>query len=376
MDTFFVSVERLKNRELKGKPLIVGGGERGVVTCCSYETRKFQVYSGMPMKFAKRLCPEAIVIKGDFESYSKYSRMVTDIVRDSIPLFEKASIDEFFIDLTGMEKYMGCLAISNSLKTKILKESGLSVSYGMGSNKLVSKVATNEAKPDGQLQIPFGEERNFLAPLRVIKIPGVGRETAELLSERGVKRVATLRQIPVELLEALLGRNGISLSRKANGIDEAPVVPYHESQSISSSQTFDNDTTNILFLHGMLVRMTEKIAFELRQQNKLTGCITVKIKYSDFNTVTKQKIIHYCNADHILLKEAKELFNKLYERRLLIRLVGVQFSDLIPGNQQIKLYEDTQEMLRLYRAIDSVKSRFGQQFVMRAVGMNANRQLL
>ena len=371
MDTFFVSVECLKNSKLKGKPLIVGGGERGVVTSCSYETRKFQVHSGMSMKMAKRLCPEAIIIKGDFESYSKYSRLVTEIVKDSVPLFEKASIDEFYIDLTGMDKYSGCHSFSNNLQKKISKESGLPVSYGLASNKLVSKVATNEGKPNGQLEIPFGAEKSFLAPLRVSKIPGIGKQTAILLIQRGVETVRFLTQIPVEMLESLLGKNGIELWRRANGIDETPVIPYHEQKSISTEHTFESDTTNIGFLYSALVRMTEAVAFELRKQNKLTGCITVKIKYSNFDTVTKQRTIDYTNADHILLKIGRELFDRLYDRRLLIRLVGIRLTDLIPGNYQIRLYEDTEEMIHLYQAIDSVKKRFGEKLLMRAIGIKA-----
>ncbi|HEX4850662.1 MAG TPA: DNA polymerase IV, partial [Puia sp.] len=344
------SVERLRNTALQGKPLIVGGGDRGVVMACSYETRKFQVQSGMSMKMAKRLCPEAIVIKGDFENYSKYSGIVTDIVDDTVPLFEKASIDEFYIDLTGMDKYSRYNVLIEALRNKIWKESGLPVSYGVASNKLVSKVATNEAKPNGQLEIPFGEEKSFLAPLSIDKIPGIGKETAILLIQRGVETAKFLSEMPLEMLEALLGKNGIDLWRKSNGIDETPVIPYREQKSISTENTFHNDTTNMEFLHSALIRMTETIAFELRKQNRLTGCVTVKIKYSNFDTTTKQKRIYYTNADHILLQTARELFDRLYERRLLIRLIGIRFSDLIPGNYQIHLYEDTEEMIRLYQA--------------------------
>ncbi len=375
LDSFFVSVECLKNTKLKGKPLIVGGSsDRGVVASCSYEARKFGIHSAMPVKLARRLCPDVIIIKGDWEAYSKYSRLVTDIMQDKTPLFEKSSIDEFYIDMTGLEKYFGCRLFIAELKKKILKESGLPVSYGLASNKLISKVATNEAKPDGQLEIPFGKEKTFLAPLVIGKMPGIGKETAILLIRMGVETIKILSEIPVEMLHNLLGKNGIELSGRAQGKDETPVVPYHEQKSISTENTFDSDTTNIRFLHSMLVRMTEAIAFELRKQNKLTGCITVKIRYSNFDTITKQKSIDYTNSDHILLKTAKELFDKLYDRRLLIRLVGIRLTDLVPGNHQINLYEDTQEMIHLYQAIDSVKRRFGEQYLMRAIGAGASRQ--
>jgi DNA polymerase-4 len=372
LDAFFVSVEELRNPKLKGKPLLVGGGsDRGVVAACSYEARKYGVHSAMPMRVARRLCPDAVIIKSDIESYSKYSRLVTDVIRDTVPLFEKASIDEFYIDLTGMDKFFGCLQFTDQLKKKIHKESGLPISWGLASNKLVSKVATNEVKPNGQLEIPFGNEKSFLAPLSIIKIPGVGKETGYKLLKMGVETVKVLSEIPIEMMENLMGKSGIDLWRKANGIDETPVVPYHEQKSISTETTFQSDTIDTGFLHSQLVRMTEEIAFQLRQQNKLTGCVTVKVRYSNFETFTKQITIPYTNADHVLLKTAKELFNKLYERRLLVRLLGIRFTHLIPGNYQISLFDDTQEMINLYQAIDSVKKRFGEKTLIRAVGVGA-----
>jgi len=372
LDAFFVSVETLRNPRLRGKPLLVGGGsDRGVVAACSYEARKFGVHSAMPMKVARRLCPDAIIIKSDLEAYSKYSRLVTDVIKDTVPLFEKASIDEFYIDLTGMDKFFGCLQFTEQLKKRINKESGLPISWGLASNKLVSKVATNEVKPNGQLEIPFGNEKSFLAPLSIIKIPGIGKETGYKLLKMGVETVKVLSEIPVEMMENLLGKPGIDLWRKSNGIDETPVVPYHEQKSISTETTFQSDTIDTEFLHSQLVRMTEEIAFQLRQQNKLTGCVTVKMRYSNFETFTKQITIPYTNADHVLLKTAKELFNKLYERRLLVRLLGIRFTHLIPGNYQISLFDDTQEMINLYQAIDSVKKRFGEKTLVRAVGVRA-----
>lgn len=372
LDAFFVSVETLRNPRLRGKPLLVGGGsDRGVVAACSYEARKFGVHSAMPMKIARRLCPDAVIIKSDIEAYSKYSRLVTEVIKDTVPLFEKASIDEFYIDLTGMDKFFGCLQFTEQLKKRINKESGLPISWGLASNKLVSKVATNEVKPNGQLEIPFGNEKSFLAPLSIIKIPGIGKETGYKLLKMGVETVKILSEIPIEMMENLLGKPGIDLWRKSNGIDETPVIPYHEQKSISTETTFQSDTIDMEFLHSQLVRMTEEIAFQLRQQNKLTGCVTVKMRYSNFETFTKQITIPYTNADHVLLKTAKELFNKLYERRLLVRLLGIRFTHLIPGNYQISLFDDTQEMINLYQAIDSVKKRFGEKTLIRAVGVRA-----
>jgi DNA polymerase IV len=370
LDTFFVSVECLRNPKLIGKPVLIGGnGDRGVVASCSYEARKFGIHSAMPMKIAKRLCSHAIIVRGDMEAYSKYSRLVTDIVQDTVPLFEKSSIDEFYVDLTGMDKFFGCKQFSDELKKKIWKESGLPISYGLASNKLISKVATNEVKPNGQIEIPFGNEKIFLAPLSIVKIPGVGKQTALLLIKMGVETVKVLSEIPVEMMQNLLGKSGTDLWRKANGIDESPVVPFHEQKSISTENTFSQDTIDMNFLNSELVRMTEKIAFDLRQQDKVTGCVTVKLRYSNFETFTKQLTIPYTNADHVLIKTAKELFSKLYERRMLIRLIGIRFTNIIPGNYQISLFDDTQESINLYQAIDSVKRRFGEGLLIRAVGV-------
>jgi DNA polymerase-4 len=370
LDTFFVSVEQLRNPKLIGKPVLIGGSnDRGVVAACSYEARKFGIHSAMPMYAARRLCREAIIIKSDFEAYSKYSKLVTDVIRDSTPLFEKASIDEFYIDLTGMDKFFGCKKFADDLKHKVNRESGLPLSYGLASNKLISKVATNEIKPNGQLEIPFGFEKGFLAPLSIMKIPGIGKETGYKLLKMGVETVRTLSEIPVELMQNLLGKNGTELWRRANGIDDSPVIPFQEQKSISTENTFQADTIDMNFLQSELVRMTEKIAFELRSQNRLTGCITVKLRYSDFETHTIQKSIAYTNADHILLKTAKELFSRLYERRMLIRLLGIRFTNLIAGTYQINLFDDTQEMINLYQAIDSVKKRFGEKMLMRAAGV-------
>lgn len=367
LDTFFVSVEHLRNPKLIGKPVLIGGSNaRGVVASCSREARQFGIHSGMPMYQAVHLCREATIIKSDFEAYSKYSALVTDIVRDTVPCFEKASIDEFYVDLTGMDKFHGCFKFTTDLQKKVNRESGLPVSWAVASNKLISKVATNEVKPKGQIEIPFGEEKPYLAPLSVMKLPGVGKETGYKFLKMGVETIKTLSEIPAEYLENLMGKNGTELLRRANGIDDSPVIPYSEQLSISTEQTFQSDTIDISALEAILVRMTESVAFELRSQNRLTGCVTVKIRYTDFQTFTKQKTIPYTNSDHTLIKTVKELFTSLYERRVLVRLLGVRLTHLIAGTYQINLFEDAQEMIRLYQAIDSIKSQFGEDKIVRA----------
>ncbi|WP_160069459.1 DNA polymerase IV [Sphingobacterium bovisgrunnientis] len=370
LDTFFVSVERLKNREFVGKPLIVGGlSDRGVVAACSYETRKFGVHSAMPMKLALRLCPHAIVVRGDSDSYSYYSRLVTDVVSDTVPVMEKASIDEFYVDLTGVDRFFGCSQFMIELKERIRKESGLPISYALASNKLVSKVATDDAKPDGRKEIAHGLEKSYLAPLHIERMPGIGQKTSALLQQMGVRTIKVLSEIPVPMMQNLLGKNGIDLSRKANGIDPTPIVPYSEQKSIGTEETFQQDTIDLKFLNSEIIRMTEKLAFQLRQSGKLTGCITVKLRYSNFDTVSKQMVISYTASDAVLIRKAKELFAKLYEKRMLVRLIGIRFSHLVYGSQQINLFEDTEEAVRLYQAMDAMRNRFGEEVVKRAISV-------
>lgn len=367
LDTFFVSVECLKNSRLKGKPLLIGGkSDRAVVAACSYEARKFGVHSAMAMKLARRLCPHATVLQGDFEEYSKFSTAVTDIIREEVPAFEKASIDEFYIDMTGMDKHFGCSKFTHELKSKITRETGLPLSYGLSANKLVSKVATNEAKPNGQLQIPFGNERQFLAPLPVRKMPMIGEKTADTLKSLGIRIIRTIAEMPVNMLESVFGKNGTELWRKANGIDDSPVRPYREQKSISTEETFENDTIDVDMLLSTLVRMTQKIAFELRSQNRMCSTVSIKMRYANFDTVSKQASIDFTCSDHILIPKVKDLFQRLYDRRLLVRLIGVRFTNLVPGNYQINLFEDTDEYIRLYKTLDEINTRYGGLQIMRA----------
>lgn len=367
LDAFFVSVEVLHNPRLQGRPVVIGGGsDRGVVSSCSYEARRFGVHSGMPMKLVRRLCPQAINVRGDSERYSYYSNVVTQIIEEEVPLYEKSSIDEFYIDLTGMDRFFGNYKLASEIRQRITRETGLPISFGLSQNKTVSKVATGEAKPNGQLQIQFGTEKPFLSPLSIKKIPGIGNKTYYVLRDMGVQKIRTLQEMPVELMENLMGKNGIALWKKANGIDNSPVVPYTEQKSMSTEQTFEHDTIDVVKLKNILVAMTEKLAFKLRKQTKLTACVAVKIRYSDFDTHTVQKRIPYCSADHILVNTAKELFEKLYQRRLLVRLIGVRFSHLVSGGYQINMFDDTEEMINLYQAMDKVRIRFGSDKVHRA----------
>jgi DNA polymerase-4 len=373
LDSFFVSVERLRNSKLRNKPVIIGGlSDRGVVASCSYESRQYGVHSAMPMKLARNLCNDAVIIRGDMELYSRYSKIVTDIIAAESPVYEKASVDEHYIDITGMDRFFGCFRWSRELRKRIIRETGLPVSLGLSVNKTVSKIATGEAKPNGELEVQRQQVIPFLSPLSIRKIPMIGDKTYHLLRSMGIQRIQTLRLIPVEMMERVLGKNGIDVWKKANGIDLTPVKPYDEQKSLSTERTFQKDTIDIVYLRELLVTMVEKLAWELRQKERLASCVTVKIRYSNYDTHTLQKHIPYTSFDHVLIEVAKELFDRLYRRRMLIRLIGVRFSHLIPGVQQLNMFEDTPEMTRLYLTIDNLRNRFGREAIRRAVGLDRN----
>jgi DNA polymerase-4 len=367
-----VSVERLLDSRLNNRPVLIGGtSDRGVVASCSYEARKFGVHSAMPMHMARKLCPEAVVIKGNSYNYLKYSDLVSEMVREAVPLFEKTSIDEFYCDLTGLDRFFGCYQFAGELRQKVLKEIGLPISFGLSSSKTVSKVATGEAKPNNQIRIETGTEKPFLAPLSIRKIPMVGEKTHQLLVNLGIRQIQTLQEMPLDVMTKALGENGTSIWKKANAIDPSPVVPFQERKSISTERTFDQDTIDVHKLRGLLIAMTENLAFQLRKGEKLTSCVTVKLRYSDFQTETMQCRIPYTSADHILIPKILELFEKLYSRRVLIRLIGVRFSHLVSGGYQINLFDDNEEQISLYTAMDELRKKFGDRAVMKAAGIEA-----
>ncbi|KFC22267.1 DNA polymerase IV [Epilithonimonas lactis] len=368
LDTFFVSCERLNHSELNGIPLIIGGGDRGVVASCSYEARKFGVRSAMPIRMALRLCPDAKVVKGDYENFSKMSHLVTEVIQDKVPLMEKASIDEFYLDLTGMDKFFGCYQWTKEIASAVKNETGLPISFALSNNKTVSKIGTGESKPEGKFQIRETEIQPFLNPLSVKKIPMVGDKTFQLLSRIGVRTIHTLSEMPVLVLQQMIGANGKELWKKANGIDENPVVPYSEKKSISSERTFATDSIDVLEIKRLISGMAEKLAYQLRQEKWLTSTVVIKIRYSNFDTETKQHKIAYTSADHTLSRVALELFNKVYTRRMRIRLVGLRFTDLVHGNHQMNLFEDTEEQMSLYQTMDYLKNRFGKDALGRASG--------
>jgi DNA polymerase-4 len=375
LDAFFVSVECINDPSLKGKPLLVGGhSERGVVAACSYEARKYGIHSAMPMKQALKLCPHATVVGNARGEYSKYSRWVTEIIAAKAPLFEKASIDEFYLDLTGMDRFYDPYQWTIDLREEIIKATTLPISFALASNKMISKIATQEAKPNGYIQVPAGMEQEFLAPLKVNKIPGVGEHTYQAMQEMGIVTIRDLSEVPVEVLEKRFGKYGVDLWSKSRGIHTSEVVPYHEAKSISTENTFEENKTDMDFLMAELVRMTERVAYELRQDDKTAGCIAVKIRYPDFETTSRQVTIPYTFYDDELIAKAKELFHKLYRKGQPIRLLGVRLSELTSEAIQTNLFENTKKKTDLYKAIDDVKNKFGKYAVIKAGGMRENEE--
>jgi DNA polymerase IV len=369
LDAFFVNVELLLKPELRGQPIIVGGvGNRGIVTTCSYEARAFGVHSAMPMVTARKLCPQAIILNEGRKDYGKYSRYVTDIIAAKAPLFEKASIDEFYLDLTGMDKYHDVLQWTKNLRQEIMDKTNLPISFGLASNKMVAKIATDAAKPNGYLFIPFGKEKDFLKGLDVNKIHGVGDATHKHLLQMGIVKIGDVLIFTEQELENKLGKFGNSLWRKAQGIHNGEVTQYHEAKSISSENTFNEDTTNVHFLMTEIVRLTEKIGHELRDDGKMTTCVTIKIRYKGFETTSKQVTIKATDYDHELIPVAKDLFMQLYKKDQPVRLIGVRLSNFVLPYQQTDLFANKEKMNNLYKAIDDVKTQFGKKLLNRAGG--------
>lgn len=374
LDSFFVAVECLKDKRLLGKPVIVGGNsDRGVVAACSYEARRFGVHSAMPSRMARQLCPDAIFIRGDFDAYSRYSDLITELVLTQVPLVEKASVDEFYVDLSGMDRYIGCYQWALNLKRMVYKEFGLTVTVALSSNKTVSKVAVSEAKPNGQIYVPPGMEREFLYPLRIEKMPMVGEKTAGMLRSMGVQTVGKLAEIPCKVLERVFGKNGTWMWEKANGIDFSPVVPHVAQKSMSKESTFEKDTTDVDFLRQEIISMVSQLTFDLRKIRHMTGCVAVKIRYADFDTQNKQMVISPTTADHVIRHHVLQLFDQLYNRRLMIRLIGVRLSKLVSGGSQLQIFDRSAMMAPLYQAMDKVRLRHGRHLLIPASTLGLER---
>lgn len=366
LDSFFVSVERLLDPSLIGKPVIVGGSsKRGVVSACSYETRAFGVRSAMPTATARKLCPQAIFLHGHMSEYGKYSRMVTEIIASRAPLFEKASIDEHYIDLTGMDRFFGCLKWTQETRQIIIKETGLPISFGLSVNKTIAKIATDEAKPNGELYVPADKVQSFLNPLPIEKMPFVGKKMAALLYVLGITTIGKMAEADPHFIKRELGENGLYILERAKGIDNNPVEPYHERKSISTEHTFEKDVSDLTFLKNTVSEMLEDLCYQLRRKQKMTACVTVKIKYPDFQVHSQQRSFQLTASDHLILPHVHELLEKLIPKPTPIRLIGVRLSNLEYGLEQISLFDKTPEKSKLYKAMDLLKNKFGEDIVKR-----------
>jgi len=370
LDSFFVSVERKFNPELIGKPIIIGGNaDRGVVASCSYEARKFGVHSGMSSREAFKLCPHAISVRGSYHLYSEASAQVTKIIDEMVPLYQKASVDEFYIDLTGTDRFFSPYKLASQVRQRIIKETQLPISFGLASGKTVAKMATNRAKPNGQLFIPHGKEMEFLAPLPISAIPGLGESTAKKIYEYGIEKIGDLQRVELRFLQTVFGKNGLWMYNKARGIDSGEVVPHSERKSISTECTFHANISDARTLESTLVSMTEELSSKLRRENKLASCLAIKIRYANFETHTQQEKIALTAAEHILIPGIKNLLKKSWNSHRPVRLIGVRLSQLCTGSYQINLFEDNEEQISLYQAMDSINFKFGDKTVCRAAGM-------
>ena len=367
LDSFFVSVEMLQDPSLLGKAVVVGGSrDRGVVTTCSYEARKFGVRSAMPMRKAMELCPHAIIVKSSYGEYAKYSAWVTNIIAANAPLYEKASIDEFYIDLTGMDTFFNPLEWTIRLRQSIMDETGLPISFGLATNKLVAKIATDEAKPNGYLFVTPGKEKEFLAPLPVEKLGGVGKKSHQTLLALGIHTIGDILHVDPVLLERSLGKWGTQLIRQANGKSDSVVSPHRESKSISAENTFEENTSNLDILLAQLVGQAERVAYELRQEKKFATCVAIKFRNANFETSTRQITIPATIADSDIIKAATDLFTKLYVPGTLVRLLGVRLAGLTDTGAQTNLFDNKTEQNELYEAIDAVKNKFGKSVLRKA----------
>lgn len=367
LDSFFVSVECRKNPDLLGKAVAIGSTiGRGVISSCSYEARKFGVHSAMPCRQAQKLCPELIFVSSNYSAYSDASREVTQIIEQAVPLFEKSSIDEFYIDLTGMDKFFGTLKYAKELRERIIRETGLPISFGLAKNKTVAKIATGFAKPNGFKNIEPGTEKAFLAPLNISKIPMIGKKTTEKLNQLGYFTIADLQKVAKSTLLSQFGKQGLVIYQKANALDDSAITPYVDRKSISTEHTFGADTNDVAVLETIIISMTEDLCFKMRNENFVTSCVSVKIRYEDFSTFNQQIKVSYTCADHLLIKQVKQLFHQLYQKGRQIRLIGVRLSDLARGHHQIHLFEDSDSQIHLYNALDNINNKYGNKTVHRA----------
>lgn len=363
MDAFFVSVERILDPSLEGKPVIVGGDPhgRGVVAACSYEARQFGLHSAMPIRNAFRLCPQGIYLHGHGKEYGRFSRAVKSLLERYFPIVQQASIDEFYLDFTGCEKIYGEPAkFAEKLQNEIWEKFHLPSSIGIASNKTIAKIASDFKKPRGITFVPPGGEKDFLAPLPIEKIPGIGKATFPMLRSRGFSIVGDIAKASPDYLSALLGKFGTELWEKANGKGNDILVTEHERKSISKETTFDKDLVSKTKIEEILFELVSKACQLLRNENWQTSTISIKLRYTDFVTLTRAKTVEPTDDDKVVFEVAKDLFEKSFTRRVGIRLIGIHLSKLNHYTEQCILFEDNETVRkRMLRAVMKIRDKYG-----------------
>ena len=365
LDAFFVSVEQVLNPELRGKPVVVGGkpDRRGVVASASYEARAFGLHAGMPLVTARRLCPQAIFIEGSFPKYRDASQRFMAILADFSPYLEPVSLDEAYLDVTGFESIHGSIhQMAVAIKQRIKDKLGLSASIGIASGKVVAKIASELSKPDGLLEVAAGEERSFLAPLPIGKLPGIGKKTEQIFKGLGINTIGELSNTPLSTLKSHFGASGELLHRYASGIDESKVEAPGAAKSISRETTFGQDTRDHSLLKATLGYLSERVGAELRQNGRQSGCVTLKLRYADFTTITRRHTLAKAtDADQTIFSTGlKLLTTALSQEKQPVRLIGIGVSSLTePGRQLDMLDLSSQRLERLNKAIDRIRKKYG-----------------
>lgn len=364
LDTFFISVERIADHSLIGKPVIVGGDPkagRGVVAACSYEARKYGLHSAMSIKNAFRLCPHGIYLHGNFDEYLRYSNLVKRFLSGLAPVLEQASIDEFYMDFTGTEHIYGStLFLANNIKKEIHKKFKLPCSIGISSNKTTAKILCDLSKPNGLIYVPGSSVKKFLSPLQVSRIPGVGKKTLVKLNSLGIHKIEDINKLPLEFFTAAFGKSGLDIWHKANGEGTEYLTVEREQKGMSKEVTFSKDVLSNKTIEDVLFKNTAKLCHKLREDNITAGTITLKLRYSDFKTLTRSKTISEpTNQDYKVYESVLNLFRIAHTRRIAVRLVGIRLSNFKHFTDQSALFDNRGEsMKRLYNAVDKIRTKY------------------
>ena len=369
MDAFYASVEILDNPDLKGLPVIVGGrSARGVVSTCSYEARKFGVHSAMPLFEARRLCPHGVYLPVRPHRYAEMSGKIMAIFRETSPLVEQLSIDEAFLDLTGMERLGGAETIAHQVQDRIQEELKLSASVGLAPNKFLAKLASDMDKPHGFVKITPGEAETMLAPMPVTKIFGIGRSAEDKLKQFGIEKIGQLASADVTILRKVFGINAEQVKRLARGLDDRPVVNEEEAKSIGKENTFDYDLTDFESCRDEVLDLSGQVGWRLRRENLAGHTVTLKVKFADFHTITRSSTGDRLIAwDEDIFSLAEQMLRKINVKPG-VRLLGVSVSNLFrPEDEPVLGFAEDERMQRRNRAIDSLKSKFGENIIKRGI---------